>query len=75
SNLSRQAPRTKLDGSGSFVSGLTLNPLFVEVLMGWPVGWTDCGSAATGLSRWSRLMHSALSRLLQTSEPEQPCLI
>ena len=75
SNLSRQAPRTKLDGSDSFVSGLTLNPLFVEALMGWPVGWTDCGSAVTGLSRWSRLMHFALSQLLQTSEPEQPCLI
>jgi hypothetical protein len=35
----------------------SLNPLFVEFLMGWPRGWstaamsgpTDCGSAATGL--------------------------
>lgn len=77
SNLSRQAPRTNLDGNGSCASGLTLNPLFVEALMGWPVGWTDCASAVTGLSRWRRLMRCELSRLLREStstEPEQPCL-
>jgi len=77
SNLSRQAPRTRLDGNGSCASGLTLNPLFVEALMGWPVGWTDCGSAATGLSRWSRLMRSKLSRLLlalNSTKAEQACL-
>lgn len=77
SNLSRQAPRTKLDGNGSCASGLTLNPLFVEALMGWPVGWTDCGSAATGLSLWSRLMRSELSRLLlalNSTKAEQACL-
>ena len=78
SNLSRQAPRTKLGGSGCSDAPLTLNPLFVEALMGWPIGWTDCVSAATGLSRWLRLMHSELSQLLQASqsmEPEQLCLI
>jgi DNA (cytosine-5)-methyltransferase 1 len=59
-------------------SGLTLNPLFVEALMGWPIGWTDCGSAETALSPWLRLMRSELSRLLHISnstEAEQPCLI
>lgn len=75
SNLSRQAPRTRLHGNASSQTGLTLNPLFVEALMGWPVGWTDCASAATELSRWSRLMHFALSQLLQPSKPEQLCLI
>ena len=75
SNLSRQAPRTRLDGKASSVSGLTLNPLFVEALMGWPTGWTDCGSAVTELSHWSQLMRSALSQLPQTSNFEQPCLI
>ena len=24
------------------VVGGTLNPMWVEWLMGWPVGWTDC---------------------------------
>lgn len=29
-----------------------LSPLFVEWLMCWPIGWTDCASPATGLYRW-----------------------
>ena len=51
----------------------TLNPLFVEWLMGWPRGWTflaltppasnDCGCSATGLSAWKLRMRSALSSL------------
>lgn len=35
-----------------------LNPLFVEHLMGWPIGWTDCGSAATESYRSWRRLHS-----------------
>lgn len=66
--LGRQAPRSMNDGTES---RLTLNPLFVEWLMGWPIAWTDCGSVATGLSRWLQLMRSELSRLLQTSTDEQ----
>jgi len=51
----------------------TLNPLFVEWLMGWPPGWTslaltppasnDCACSATELSAWRRRMRSALSSL------------
>jgi hypothetical protein len=37
-----------------------LNPPFVEWLMGWPVGWTDCGSPATGLSLWLQRWRSYL---------------
>ncbi len=66
SNLSRQAPRTALGGSVTSTTGRTLNPLFVEALMGWPQGWTDCGSAVTGLSRWLQLMRSELSQLQPT---------
>lgn len=40
-----------------------LNPLFVEWLMGWPIGWTGCGSAATGYHRWLEHSRSALSML------------
>lgn len=78
SNLSRQAPRTDVDGKNSCAHGLTLNPLFVEALMGWPIGWTDCVSAGTALSPWLRLMRSELSQLLRISnskEAEQLCLI
>jgi hypothetical protein len=41
----------------------TLNPLFVEALMGWPSGWTDFGSVATEWSRWLRRMRCELWRL------------
>ena len=38
-----------------------LNPRFVEWLMGWPLGWTDCGCSATGWSRLKRLWRSLIS--------------
>lgn len=31
-----------------------LNPLFVEWLMAWPLGWTDCGRAVTALFQYVR---------------------
>ena len=40
-----------------------LNPLFVEWLMGFPIGWTDSAPLGTEWSRWWRLMRSELSRL------------
>jgi len=51
----------------------TLNPLFVEWLMGWPPGWTSVGltppastvfaCSATALSVWKQRMRSALLSL------------
>jgi hypothetical protein len=46
----------------------SLNPLFVEWLMGWPPGWTllawtDFACSATELSRFKQRMRSALSQL------------
>jgi hypothetical protein len=72
---SRQDPTTLTDGSPFSRFGLTLNPLFVESLMNWPPGWsalaigratpephawTGCVYSAAVLSRWRRLMRSAL---------------
>jgi hypothetical protein len=31
----------------NLVAGGALNPTWVEWLMGWPLGWTDCGASAT----------------------------
>ena len=48
----------------------TLNPRFVEWLMGVPRGWTTAivsGCSETELSRWLRLMRSELSRVEQGS--------
>ena len=41
----RGRPDRKTEKPGP--NGLVLNPLFVEALMGWPIGWTDCGSSET----------------------------
>ncbi len=55
----------------------SLNPLFVEWLMGWPPGWTllvstDFGCSATALSRFKRDMRCALSALaLHDAPPAQ----
>jgi hypothetical protein len=75
---SRQDPMTSPDGATPLRSGLILNPLFVETLMGWPPGlsglaighhtpapcaWTGCACSAVAWFRWRRLSRSALSRL------------
>ncbi|WP_258119126.1 hypothetical protein [Mesorhizobium onobrychidis] len=51
----------------------SLNPLFVEWLMGWPPGWTllawtDFGCSATALCRYRRRMRFALSQLALPAE-------
>ena len=41
----------------------TLNPLFVEALMGWPTGWTGFASVAMEWSRWLQRMRCELWQL------------
>jgi hypothetical protein len=43
-------------------SGMVLNPLFVETLMGLPLGWTDYASLETESSRSKRRTRSAISQ-------------
>jgi DNA (cytosine-5)-methyltransferase 1 len=45
----------------------TLNPLFVDFLMGLPVGWTDCGSAVTEWSHFKQRLLTALFSQLSLS--------
>lgn len=59
---------TSTDGETSLPGRRSLNPLFVEWLMGWPPGWTSIASnasacSATALCRWKQRMRSALSSL------------
>jgi len=51
-------------GPQSSTERRTLNPLFVEWLMGWPAGWTDCECAVTGSSRWKRRLRSEFWRIV-----------
>jgi hypothetical protein len=50
-------------GPTSSCAALTSNPLFLEMLMGWPLGWTDSASPVTGFAPWLRRSRSELSRL------------
>lgn len=59
----RRVLLTTPPGGNSSRFGLTLNPWFVERLMGWPTGWTACDFSETALSHWRRRMRSELSRL------------
>lgn len=56
--LGRQVLRMRRAGSATSSDSRVLNPLFVEALMGWPIGWTDCDSAVTELYRWLRRWRS-----------------
>lgn len=63
SRFSPPAPATH-DGPPSSPERRTLNPLFVEWLMGWPIGWTACEPVETECSQWLRQMRGHLSTLL-----------
>lgn len=64
------APETDA-GPKSLAGRRILNPLFVEWLMGWPIGWTDSAPVETGLSRWLLLMRGRLSMLCSPKPSDQ----
>lgn len=68
SHCARQDPPT-CDGEPSSDARRNLNPRFVEWLMGWPIGWTDCAPAATALSPWLLRSRGALSMLSSRPTP------
>lgn len=61
--LGRQVLVTPMAGETFCDTPRTLNPLFVEALMGWPTGWTGFASVATAWCPWLRRMRSELSQL------------
>jgi hypothetical protein len=61
-------------GQQSSETRRTLNPLFVEWLMGWPIGWTASEPVETGLSRWLQHARGLLSTLCSPPTPKQPDL-
>ena len=56
------ALETAPDGPTSSPERRSLNPLFVEWLMGWPTGWTASECSATASCRFKARMRSALSQ-------------
>lgn len=75
-SCSRLPPTTSTAGPDSSPSGLSLNPQFVEALMGWAPGSTSFACSATAWSRWLLAMRSALSQLAlpDVEAPVQPSL-
>lgn len=68
-----QAPATDdgaISSPNSHTSHRRLNPIFVEWLMGWPIGWTACGRSETGFVPWLRHSRSALSTLRYVPQVE-----
>ncbi|WP_448732107.1 hypothetical protein [Agrobacterium sp. 22-221-1] len=68
SRISLPGQEMPKDGETSSSERRSLNPLFVEWLMGWPPGWTllawtDFGCSAMELSHWKQGMRSALLSL------------
>jgi hypothetical protein len=61
--LGRQVLTTPMAGRDTSAVRRTLNPLFVEALMGWPTGWTGFAFAATEWCHWLRRMRLELSQL------------
>jgi hypothetical protein len=51
------------DGETTCDQRRSLNPAFVEALMGWPIAWTGFGSVATAWSHWLQRMRSEFLRL------------
>lgn len=66
SHRAQQTPSGQTCSQPGRTSRRRLNPEFVELLMGWPIGWTrtDCAVPATEWSRWLPLMRSCLYGLL-----------
>ena len=59
------APETATDGSASSPSSLSLSPLFVEMLMGVPLGWSSTAPLASiDSERWGTRCAFLLQRLL-----------
>ena len=54
SQLERNSQALNVQAGGS------LNPTWVEWLMGWPLGWTDCAASATDKFRQWRRSHGEL---------------
>ncbi len=65
-----QVPTMQTPGGSRSVSGRTLNPRFVEWLMGWPIGWSDCEAPVTESFREWRRLHGAISTHATTGEGE-----
>ncbi len=60
---SRQALTISQAGETTSDQRRSLNPAFVEALMGWPTGWTGFDFAVTAWSPWLQHMRSEFLRL------------
>jgi hypothetical protein len=60
SDPSRPDQTSSTNGGESLSKTRVLNPRFVEWLMSWPLGWTDCAAPVTEWTRYRQLWRSFL---------------
>lgn len=63
---SRPVLATIRPGSGCSPGEWTLNPAFLDWLMGWPIGWSDITQPVTAFAPWLRRSRGALSDIALT---------
>lgn len=59
-DFSRPGLTNTTNGSESLSTTRRLNPRFVEWLMAWPIGWTDCDVPETAFTQYKRRWRSYL---------------
>ena len=57
-------------GRNSSIAGLTSNPRFYELVMGWPIDWTAPGARVTEFPAWLRRSRGQFSKLLTEFQAE-----
>lgn len=57
-------------GPGSCDSTLTPSPQFLDLIMGWPIGWTDPLAPVTGYAAWLQRSRGQFSNLLTDFPPD-----
>lgn len=56
--------QTTQDGQKSSKNTPRLNPLFVQWMMGWPIGWTNYDRPVTGFAQWLEQSRGYLCQLI-----------
>ncbi len=57
-------------GKSSFYGTLMPNPRFYELIMGWPIGWTEPEAPVTGYAAWLQRSRGQFLKLLTTFRTE-----
>ncbi len=72
---SRSSPPVRVsfrNGKHCYFDTLVPNPQFLEMLMGWPIGWTAPEASVTGFAAWLQRSRGQFSKLLTQTGARGP---